>query len=214
MLEPLVRQLLVGFTRFFFGAHPAWTGCAPLPVQRIYFANHSSHMDGLTLHSALPGNLRALTSLVAARDYWNATALRRYISTRCLRAVLLDREAHSRAPLQPLLDALDSGRSLIIFPEGTRHRGRLPQPFKPGLYHLAKHRPQVDLVPVYLENLHRTLPKGHYLPLPILCIPRFGEPLRLQEGEAKAAFLDRARDAVAALARPQNKERQFLVEVD
>ncbi len=200
MLEAAVRYLLVGATRLLLGAHPAWAGCGPTLEQRIYFANHSSHMDGMALFSALPAPLRKRTAMVAAKDYWEATALRRFISIRCLGAVLLDRHSTAREPLLPLQDALDQGRSLIIFPEGTRSRRRLPEPFKPGLFHLARKNPHVALIPVYLENLHRTMPKGKYLPLPVLCIPRFGAPLSLQPGETKQAFLDRAREAVAALA--------------
>ena len=104
-------------------------------------------------------------------------------------------------PLAPLREALNSGQSLILFPEGTRGTEASPGPFKSGLYHLAQHNADVELVPVYLENLHRSLPKGTVFPIPLICTVRFGAPLKRIAGEAKAQFLDRARGAVVALAR-------------
>ena len=95
---------------------------------------------------------------------------------------------------------LERGGSLIIFPEGTRAFEKLPGPFKPGLHHLAEKHPEVELVPVFLDNLRRALPKGSLLPVPISCVARFGTPIALAADEAKAAFLVRAREAVVALA--------------
>lgn len=194
--------LLVGLTRLLVGAYPQWLGCAPQSQQRIYFANHSSHIDTLAIWSALPPSLRRTTQVVAARDYWGTGALRRHIALRALNAVLIDRQRENRNedPLLPLSTALGAGRSLILFPEGTRGAERLPGPFKSGLYHLAMRHPQAELVPVYLENLHRAMPKGAKLPVPLICTVRFGAPLARLDGEAKDDFLQRARAAVGALA--------------
>ena len=114
--------------------------------------------------------------------------------------MLIDRQTRSSDPLEPLKTALAAGDSLILFPEGTRGTGELPSAFKPGLYHLAKAFPQVELVPVFLDNLRRALPKGSLVPVPLSCIARFGAPIRLEEGEAKPDFLNCAREAVVALA--------------
>ena len=95
---------------------------------------------------------------------------------------------------------LAKGESLIIFPEGTRAFDRLPGAFKPGLFHLAEANPGVELVPVFLDNLHRALPKGSLLPAPIICAVRFGAPIALEPGETKPDFAARARAAVVALA--------------
>jgi len=73
------------------------------------------------------------------------------------------------------------------------------RPFKSGLYYLGKAVPDVALVPVYINNASRVLPKGELLPLPVLCFVIFGEPLRLEKNESKDAFLTRARAAVEAL---------------
>jgi 1-acyl-sn-glycerol-3-phosphate acyltransferase len=170
---------LVGLVKLLVGAYPRWVGCAPEPTQRIYFANHTSHIDTMAIWSALPIRMRGHT-----------------------RAVLIDRSRSdpNANPLAPLIEALQRGESLILFPEGTRGRDAMPAAFKSGLYHLAEQFPDVPLIPVYLENLHRSLPKGAFLPIPMTCTVRFGAPMSLGAGEAKDAFLERARGEVIRLA--------------
>lgn len=198
----ITSHILVGLVRLLVGAHARWIGCEPTSAQRIYFANHASHLDTLALWSALPPRLRATTRPVAARDYWGHGGVRGFIADHGFHAVYIERD-RTRCegdPLQPLRDALDEGASLIIFPEGTRSQQPLPQPFKAGLFHLTSDYPQAELIPVYLDTLHRSMPKGSLLPVPLTCVVRFGEVLRLQENEGKDDFLERARAAVVALA--------------
>ncbi|HEX7644687.1 MAG TPA: lysophospholipid acyltransferase family protein [Burkholderiaceae bacterium] len=197
-----LSRFLILLTRFLLGATPYWLGTGPKSVQRIYFANHTSHIDTMALWSALPQDLRASTRPVAAADYWGGNRLKRYIVLRGLNAVLIKRtrDDPDEDPLAPLCQALERGDSLIIFPEGTRKAQPLPNAFKSGLYHLAQRFPEVELVPVYLENLHRSLPKGSLFPVPLICTIRFGKPLERRAGEDKQDFLDRARNAVIGLA--------------
>ena len=192
--------LLVGVVKLLVGAYARWVGTQPSDAQRIYFANHTSHIDTLALWSALPRSLRAHTRPIAARDYWG-TGLKRYIATRSFGAVLIDRarENAKEDPLEPLRAALRAGDSLIIFPEGTRGASAVPARFRAGLYRLGQEFPQVELVPVYLENLHRALPKGSLLPVPMVCTVRFGAPMQLAPEEPRDDFLARARAAVMAL---------------
>lgn len=199
-MTALLRALLLALMRLVTGARGNWQGCAPVPRQRIYFANHSSHLDTVVIVAALPGALRAHTHPVAALDYWGGSKLRRFIAIECLDAVLLDRKPGSGGEaLDPLVRLLEGGESLIIFPEGTRSSGPIA-PFKSGIYHLARRFPEVELVPVFLENLFRVLPKGLVLVAPLICAAWFGSPLRVAPGEAKDDFLARARTAVAGLA--------------
>lgn len=197
----MIARLLVGLVRLLVGAYPQWIGTQPNAVQRIYFANHASHLDTLALWAALPPALRRRTRPVAAKDYWSH-GLRALIARRGLNAVLIERNRDKAEgdPLQPLHDALAAGDSLILFPEGTRNAEALPLPFKSGLYHLAECHPQVELVAVYLDNARRSLPKGSLLPVPLICTVRFGEIVRRVGGESKADFLERARNAVVKLA--------------
>ena len=202
---PVARgaALLAAGTRLLAGAQARWLGCRPELRQRIYFPNHTSHLDFVVLWGALPPELRGLTRPVAARDYWGTGKLRRYLATQVFNAVLLERQnlddIGRRQQVDLLLEALGERHSLILFPEGTRGTGREIAPFKSGLYHLALKRPDVELVPVYLENLHRILPKGALLPVPLLGSVTFGSPIRIRPGEDKDAFLERAREAVRAL---------------
>ena len=121
-----LSYVLIGSVRALLGAIPRWIGCKPEDRQRIYFANHTSHVDTVAIWSALPPELRAKTRTAAAADYWGTSALKRTIALQALNAVLIDRKrADPQAdPLRPLYDVLDAGQSIIIFPEGTRQ----PQP--------------------------------------------------------------------------------------
>lgn len=200
----MIDLVLIGLTRFLVGGHARWVGCSPDERQRIYFANHGSHLDTLLLWSALPRELRATTHPAAAADYWGQGAVRRFIAQKGLNAVQIDRSG-SGTPgeaLDPLRRVLAEGHSLIIFPEGTRSPNRLPGPFKSGLFRLAEEFPDVELIPVYLDSPARAMPKGSIVPLPIICSAHFGAALARAGNEEKEHFLERARSAVATLAPP------------
>jgi len=199
----MIELALIGLTRFLVGGEAYWRGVAPAGRQRIYFANHSSHLDTLLIWTALPKELRSCTHPVAAADYWGQGDAREYIAQRILKVVLVERtgQAEPGRVLEPLRAKLAEGGSLIIFPEGTRGDGPLPCAFKSGLYRLAIEFPEVELVPVYLRNPARAFPKGALLPAPIACSVHFGAPVAPLPGEDKTAFLDRARNAIVELAR-------------
>ena len=203
MKNPWLGDLLAGAARLVSGASVRLESPRALSSgQRVYLANHSSHLDFIVLWAALPPDLRRRTRPVAAKDYWEKTALRRYLSQEIYRAILIEREhvsAHNN-PIVQIADAMGETDSVILFPEGTRGDGAQMGAFKSGIYHLAHRKPELECVPVYLENLNRVLPKGEFLPLPILSSIALGEPIRLEEGENKAAFLERLRAAVMELS--------------
>jgi 1-acyl-sn-glycerol-3-phosphate acyltransferase len=196
----MIGALIIAATRLVVGGQGVWVGTGPSAKQRIYFANHSSHLDTILVWAAMPPDLRRRVRPVAAADYWGKGRVNRHVALKVLNAVLIDRNTRSSNPLEPLEQALAQGDSLIIFPEGTRGTGDLPSDFKPGLHHLAKSFPDVEMVPVYLDNLRRALPKGTLLPVPLNCVARFGGPMHLLPDEPKKDFLERARAAVVALA--------------
>jgi len=260
MLAKFMGWGLLALIRLLTGAQARWWGCPPKAEQRIYFANHQSHLDLVMIWAALPEELRSITRPIAARDYWANTPIKRWITTEVFHAIYVERgggapvvppappeppaveridpsfddapqplaaaepepagaqieiplpqpaeepsplappgSAEALAPLQPLIEALHSGDSIIIFPEGTRGHTGEPQKFKSGLFTLAQMFPEVVLVPAWIDNVQRVMPKGEVVPVPILCSVTFGAPIRLEEGEERRPFLDRAREAVVAL---------------
>ena len=270
MLAKFMGWVLLALIRLLTGAQARWWGCPPKAEQRIYFANHQSHLDLVMIWAALPEELRSITRPIAARDYWATTPFKRWITTEVFHAIYVERggsavvppappppapaeriepsfddampvaasaapeeaaaavepwtvqkelplvppapvaapapapdiapgSAEALAPLQPLIDALQSGDSIIIFPEGTRGNTGEPQKFKSGLFTLAQMFPEVVLVPAWIDNVQRVMPKGEVVPVPILCSVTFGAPIRLEAGEERRPFLVRARETVVAL---------------
>jgi 1-acyl-sn-glycerol-3-phosphate acyltransferase len=203
-LAEFTGLLLAFVARLITGAQGHWKGSPPKAEQRIYFANHQSHFDWVLIWAALPRDLRAQTRPIAARDYWTGSRFRTWLTTEVFNAVYVSRtrSADEQDPLEPLAEALGKGDSLVIFPEGTRSNKGVPQPFKSGLFHLAEQFPQVQLIPAWIDNVQRVMPKGEVVPAPILCTVTFGAAVQVLPGEDKRAFLERARAAVLAL-RPE-----------
>ena len=208
-----IASLLAAVARGITGVQVQWAGCEPDERQRIYFANHTSHLDFVVLWSALPPEIRGRTRPIAAKDYWEETPLRRYLAENVFKALLVERGAMTKAKspeeakfvgrmlIEDMAAALGTLNSLILFPEGTRGSGEKVGEFRGGLYYLALRRPDVELVPAYLENMNRILPKGEFLPVPMLSLLTFGKPMQVEPAEQKEAFLERAREAVSSLRR-------------
>lgn len=200
MLAKLMGLFLLGLIRLLTGAQARWQGCPPKAEQRIYFANHQSHADLVLMWAALPAELRSITRPIAAKDYWTKTPFRQWVTTAVFNAIYIARaKVGDQDPLEPLVNALKSGDSIILFPEGTRGNQDDPQIFKSGLYNLALKFPEVVLVPAWINNVQRVMPKGEVVPVPILCSVTFGTPVVLGIDESRSDFLTRARRAVMDL---------------
>jgi 1-acyl-sn-glycerol-3-phosphate acyltransferase len=196
----IVSLFLLGLVRILTGSQARWWGCPPKAEQRIYFANHQSHVDLVMIWAALPKELRHSTRAVAAREYWTRSPFKQWLTSAVFNVIYVSRERHAdEDPLEPLIDALEAGDSLILFPEGTRGHADEPQPFKAGLYNLALKFPDIELIPAWIANVQRVMPKGEVVPVPVLCSVTFGTPMKLHAGEERQAFLARARSAVLAL---------------
>ncbi|MCL2591182.1 MAG: 1-acyl-sn-glycerol-3-phosphate acyltransferase [Betaproteobacteria bacterium] len=200
MLEKALASVFCIASRILTGARATWRGTQPEARARVYYANHRSHGDFILIWAILPPALRAVTRPIAAADYWLAGSFRRYLIERVFRGVLINRHVeHGDDPIGAMHGPLEAGESLIVFPEGTRNQGDGILPFKPGIHHLAKKRPETEFVPVWIENLGRALPKGGILVVPLLCTVTIGEPVTLEPGEPRADFIDRCRNALLAL---------------
>ena len=200
MLAKLMSYFLLGLIRVLTGAQARWYGCPPKAEQRIYFANHQSHADLVMIWAALPQELRSVTRAIAAKDYWTKTPFKQWLTTAVFNVIYVSRDRSSdEDPLEPLLDALDNGDSIILFPEGTRGHAEEPAAFKAGLYNLATKFPRAVLIPTWINNVQHVLPKGEVVPVPVLCSVTFGAPMQVEAGEDHRQFLTRARNAVIAL---------------
>lgn len=204
----LIAGLLAATARALAAPAIFWSGGVPDEKSRIYFANHTSHLDFVVVWCALPPRLRARARPVAARDYWGAGPIRRFLARRVFRAIFIERaaetdperrRANNRRNIERIASEMRPGDSLIVFPEGTRGPGPEPGPFRSGLYHFCRLRPDIPLIPVYLGNMGRILPKGTVVPSPRLSRVVFGPPMFLREDESLAAFLERARRAICDL---------------
>ncbi len=203
LLVWLVGECIALFARLITAVRAIWDGIEPVPHQRVYFANHTSNGDFVLIWTVLPPAMRSRTRPVAAADYWLTSGLRKFIGQAVFRAVLIDRNPETRTmdPITQMVEALDTGASLILFPEGTRNTTQASLlPFKSGLFHLATARPDVDLVPVWISNLNHVMPKGETVPVPLICTVGFGVPVHIEPDEPKEAFLERAQTALLALA--------------
>ena len=205
----MIAAALAGVCRTICGPAVEWRCDPRAPRQRIYFANHASHLDFVLIWSAFPADLRRSLRPVAGRDYWENGPLRRYLAGEVFRAILIERPGAQSTPAAAaaivlgIASAMGTRDSLIIFPEGTRGSGVEPGPFKSGLFHLSRMRPDVELIPVHLDNLNRILPKGEVLPVPMLSRIVFGSPLAVNPLAGKREFLARARTALVELRTAQ-----------
>ncbi|MFP6693716.1 MAG: lysophospholipid acyltransferase family protein [Pirellulales bacterium] len=196
----MTGPLLAVIAKLLSGATARWVDSQPDTCQRVYFANHTSHLDSLVIWSSLPYRVRTLTRPVAAKDYWTRGAVRKYLAG-VFNALLIDRKEIKvhQSPVDLMLREIGDTHSLIVFPEGRRGTGPEIAEFKSGLYYLCKKRPDLEAIPVYLDNLNRILPRGEVLPVPLLSCITFGPPMWLESGEPKTVFLTRARKALTKL---------------
>ena len=144
----------------------------------IVIANHSSHLDTISLLSLFPlGRLRRIRP-VAAADYFERNKFVSIFTKTLFNILPIARKniTTENNPLRRMREALHAGDSLIIFPEGTRGSGDQVGEFRSGVAHLIEKLPDVPVVPAYLVNMGRSLPKGEFIPVPFFCEIRIGAP--------------------------------------
>jgi len=203
----MVSGFLAFIARLISGATARWTAPLAPGRQRVFFANHTSHLDFILIWSSLPPAMRAETRPVAGSDYWGKGPLRRYLSTRVFNAILIERPSAAGGnavtaasqSIESIARGMGDRYSIIVFPEGTRSLTGEVLPFKSGLYHLCRMKPDLEIVPIYLANMNRILPKGEVLPVPLIGSVIVGAPMTFDPAEDKHAFLTRAREALLAL---------------
>ncbi len=166
----------------FIGLRVRGRGHLPKSGPFILIANHSSHLDTVSLLSLFPLNRLRRIRPVAAADYFDRNRIISVL-TKTLFNILPIARKHITAennPIRQMREALEAGDSLIIFPEGTRGSGEELGEFRSGVAHLLEKMPEVCVVPAYLINMGRSLPKGEFIPVPFFCEIRLGMPLKIR----------------------------------
>ena len=202
LLNTFIKNSLALGARIFCGTTVLWYESQPDDTcQRLYFANHTSHLDALVIWTVLPPAVREKPRIVAAKEYWDATPIRRYFASTVFNALLINRESVSikRTPIQIMIEEIKDEYSLVLFPEGGRSPDGTLGEFKSGLYYLCKKRPDLELIPIYLNNLNYIMPRGETLPVPMLARVIFGPPMWIEANESKESFLTRTRNAIVKL---------------
>lgn len=154
----------------------------------ILVANHSSHLDTAAILSLFSWRQLAKVRPIAAADYFEKSHIRSWLSHTFFNILSIERCHISRGcnPIDKLKIALDQGETLIIFPEGTRSKNGEIGPFHAGIVHLIKDYPHLPVIPVYLSNMYRALPKGEFILIPFFCEARIGSPVSLAGNKEEA----------------------------
>lgn len=157
----------------------------------VVIANHNSHLDTLVLMSLFPFRVFEQLRPIAAVDYFMSNPLMAWFSTNILQIIPMERRPTKEQPdpLLPCVEALDTGKVLLFFPEGSRGYPEHMAEFKQGISHLMERKPDVPVVPVFLHGCGKALPKGEALFVPFFCDVFIGEPIRWNGGRKEFAIL-------------------------
>ncbi|MBS0309059.1 MAG: 1-acyl-sn-glycerol-3-phosphate acyltransferase [Proteobacteria bacterium] len=161
------------------GIHVRHRERLPLKGPAIVAANHNSHLDILALLSLFPLLSIPQVQPAAAADYFFKTKLLKWFSLNVVGIIPVVRGgAGSEAdPLEACYRALEAGKVLVIFPEGTRGEPERMAELKSGIWHLAKRFPQAPVVPIYMHGLGKSMPKGSLIPVPFFIKVAIGRHL-------------------------------------
>lgn len=164
----------------------------------IVIANHNSHMDVFALLSLFPLCRQADVHPVAAADYFLRNNIMGWFALNILNIIPVMRKGREANPLARCEQALREGKTLILFPEGTRGEPGKLAPLKSGLWHLSKSMPDVPIIPVWLQGTERVMARGNRIPLPLFIDVTVGDALRFNAD--KNAFMDDLKCQLLALS--------------
>lgn len=204
LLQRTTGMLLAGYLRT---AHRLRIhGAQNLPTQPpfVMIANHSSHLDALSLAAALPWRLRQVTYLLAAGDVFFETPAKSLLASWLLNALPMQRRGPVRHALGDLRARLQEDHcGLVLFPEGTRSPDGVMQPFKSGLGMLVAGT-EVPVVPCWVQGAFAAWPRQARLPRRGRVQVHIGEPMRFHDvaddREGWQLVVKQAAAAVAILA--------------
>ena len=155
--------------------------------QFILIANHNSHMDTMAIMSSIPTRYIHRVHPIAAADFFGGSHLKEKLMRYMVNATLIPRKRAESIedvdPIQVMSNLIEKGRSIIVYPEGSRGTPGVMTDFKKGIGYLINKNPHVDVIPVYLAGIHKTLPKGKNLILPYNCEIIFGDTIKFDSYE-------------------------------
>ena len=173
------------FLKFFIGLKYVNQKTLKNKKQFILIANHNSHMDTMAIMSAIPSRYIHKVHPIAARDFFGGSLFKKILMRYLVNATLIqrDRDDPNNDPIDSMDKMLKKSRSLILFPEGSRGVPGVIAKFKKGLGYLIQRNPEINVIPVYLDNVYKTLPRGKNLILPYNCSIKFGDPIKFKSME-------------------------------
>ncbi len=191
------------FLRWFVGVRLKVAHFLVKENQFIIVANHNSHLDTMTLMASMPASIVHKVRPVAAADHFGKTRLKRFLTNYFVNSLLIrrkrDKDNPENDPINVMLQAIDNGDSLIIFPEGTRGEPEVKQTLKPGVAILLSKRPNTVWVPAYMAGMGTAMPKDDNLIVPVESKIIFGEVQKIAEGATVESILEAIEDAFVDL---------------
>lgn len=183
VLPLLYSVLMRTFLRVIVGVHFRNRDMIRKQEQFIIVANHNSHLDTMCALSAIPWKMLRKTHPIAAGDYFGQSPVKAFFTRFFVNAILIPRSRPKEGevgpdPIQLMIDQIDKGHSLILFPEGSRGEPEKFQKFKRGIGILLEQRPHVMVIPAFMKGLGKALGKGQTILIPTNSVVIFGEPTR------------------------------------
>ena len=182
------------FLRFIIGVKYVNRGVLKSHNQYMLIANHNSHLDSLAIMSAMPSAKVHRVHPIAAEDFFGDKTIKEFMMKHFVNAILIPRKRPEKPSdpdaLQIMSDLLTKGDSIILYPEGTRGDPGVMQDFKKGIALIVQRHPDVPVVPIFLDGLHKSMPKGVSLFLPSNSKLYVGEPIEFKSLETKDILED------------------------
>lgn len=167
----------------------------------IMIANHNSHMDVFALLSLFPLSHQGDVHPVAAEDYFLRNKWIAWFALNILNIIPISRRGGEANPLKLCEQALREGKTLILFPEGTRGEPGKLAPLKSGLWYLSQSVPEVPVIPIWLQGTEKVMAKGNRIPLPLFIDVTVGDALGANPD--KSAFMGELAHRLQSLS-PRN----------
>jgi 1-acyl-sn-glycerol-3-phosphate acyltransferase len=190
LLFLLYRIGMRNFLRLFIGTTFSNNDSIRNEKQYIIVANHNSHVDTMAILSSLPTKSLPYVHPVAAGDYFGKNKFTSFFFKVMVNTKLINRQNGGRETINSMDRMLKRGRSIIIFPEGSRGKPGVMQELKKGVAILLKNNPEIPYIPIYLDNLDKVMPKGDGMPVPHNSSINIGQARKINSEDSIESILE------------------------